>query len=133
MCCDENNSTNCISDLLRRILLLQKQDIDNESHSGCDKPYLGPTCNFICYNTRPISLYNCCTGLPWSFTYTIDGVENSSSVFRIESLDDNCGTFRILYLDTATNQYIGTNEFFTINLDCVGAVRCLPDTYIDLC
>ena len=25
------------------------------------------------------------------------------------------------------------NEFFTINLDCVGAVRCLPDTYIDLC
>ena len=132
MCGGENNTTNCISDLLRRILLLQKQDIDNESYSGCDKPYLGPTCNFICYNTRPVMLYNCCTGQPWSFTYTIDNLENTSSVFRIESLDNNCCTFRILYLNDE-NQYVGTNEFFTINLDCVGAVRCLTDTYIDLC
>ena len=62
MCGGENNTTNCISDLLRRILLLQKQDIDNESYSGCDKPYLGPTCNFICYNdidTEDIYLYVC--------------------------------------------------------------------------
>lgn len=133
MCGNENNSTNCIGDLLRKILLLQRQDIENESHSGCDKPYLGPTCNYICYNTRPITLFNCCNGTTWSFPYTINGVENLSSVFRIESLDENCATFRILYLDGATNQYVGTNEFFTINLDCVGAIKCLADTYIDLC
>ena len=60
-------------------------------------------------------------------------VKVSHLIFRIESLDENCATFRILYLDDATNQYVGTNEFFTINLDCVGAIKCLPDTYIDLC
>lgn len=133
MCCDENKSTSCITDILRKILLLQRQDVECESHSGCDKPYLGPTCNYVCYNTRPIMLFTCCTGELWSFPYTINNVTNYSTVFRIESLDDNCATCRILYLDTETNQYVGTNEFFTINLDCVGAIKCLTDTYIDLC
>ena len=54
-------------------------------------------------------------------------------VFRIEAIDDCCCTCRILYLDTTNNRYVGTSEFFTINLDCVGALRCLPDTFIDLC
>ena len=67
MCCDETNN-NCIGDLLKRIALLQKQDCDNNIPSGCDKPFLGPIRTFECYNTRPITLYNCCTGLPWSFT-----------------------------------------------------------------
>lgn len=134
MCSEQQNrDCGCISEILRKILMLQKQDFDNESYSGCDKPYLGPVCNSICYNTRPIMLFNCCTGNPWSFPYTIDNVENTSTVFRIESLDDCCCTCRILYYDTPTNRYVGTNEFFTVDLNCVGAIKCLADTYIDLC
>ena len=132
MCCDDTNN-NCIGDLLKRIALLQKQDCDNNIPSGCDKPFLGPIRTFECYNTRPITLYNCCTGLPWSFTYTLDGVESTSTVFRVEAVDDNCCTCRILATDATTGEYTNTNEFFTINLDCVGAVKCLADTYIDLC
>ncbi len=133
MCCDENKNTNCIGDILRKIVVLQKQDYENDVHSGCDKPYLGPTCNFVCYNTRPITLFNCCTGLTWSFPYTINNIENTSSVFRVESVDENCCTCRILYLNPDTNQYSSTNEFFTISLDCVGAIKCLTDTFVDLC
>ena len=46
----------CLADILKKILLLQRQDYDNENYKGCDKPYLGPICNTICYNTRPIML-----------------------------------------------------------------------------
>jgi len=132
-CSDNNNCSSCIADVLKKILILQKQDFDNENYVGCDKPYLGPVCNSICYNTRPIQLYNCCTGLPWSFSYTVDGVVGESNVFRVETLDDCCCTCRILYLNPTTNQYSGTNEFFTIDLKCCGAIRCLADTFIELC
>ena len=135
MCGDNNEreTTNCLNDLLRKILMLQKQDFDGCCQSnGCDKPYLGPVCSTICYNTRPLTLFNCCTGNEWSFPYTINGVTGESEVFRIESLDDECATFIILYLNTDGN-YASTNEYFTISLNCVGAVKCLPDTYVELC
>lgn len=41
MCGDERNNCGCIHDILKKILLLQKQDFDNECYAGCDKPYLG--------------------------------------------------------------------------------------------
>ena len=106
MCGDNNEreTTNCLNDLLRKILMLQKQDFDGCCQSnGCDKPYLGPVCSTICYNTRPLTLFNCCTGNEWCFPYTMNGVTGESEVFRIESLDDECSTFRILYLNTDGN------------------------------
>ena len=132
MCEEERRTCGCIHDILERILMLQKQDFDNECFSGCDKPYLGPACNIICYNTRPITLYNCCTGNLWSFPYTINGVENFSSIFRIESLDDCCCTCRVLYTNE-DDQITATNEFFTLDLNCVGAIKCLADVSLDIC
>ena len=132
MCNEERNSCGCISETLKKILLLQRQDFDNECFAGCDKPYLGPACNSICYNTRPIMLFNCCNGTAWSFPYTIDGVESTSSMFRIESIDDCCCTCRILYVNT-DGVVSATNEFFTLDLNCVGALKCLEDVSIDLC
>ncbi len=129
----ENKDCGCLNDILGRILMLQKQDFDNETFTGCDKPYLGPTCTSICYNTRPIMLFNCCTGEPWAFPYTLNNVSTNSNVFRIESLDDCCCTCRVLALDDATNTFTSTNDFFTLDLNCVGAIKCLADTYIDLC
>ena len=130
MCCDENN--NCIGDLLKRIALLQKQDCDNNMPSGCDKPFLGPIRTFECYNTRPISLFNCCNGNAWSFPYTLNDVVGESTIFRIEALDNCCCTCRVLATD-AENQLVTTNDFFTLDLNCVGAIKCLPDVFIELC
>jgi hypothetical protein len=134
-CSDNPNNTcsSCISNVVKNILVLQTQDYNNDNYVGCDKPFLGPTCNSICYNTRPIELYNCCTGSPWSFTYTLNNETSTSNVLRIEALDNCCCTCRILYLDSTTNQYVGTREFVTIDLNCCGAIRCLADTYIELC
>lgn len=132
-CKDEKRSCGCVGDILEKILCLQKQNFDNESYSGCDKPFLGPVCSTVCYNTRPITLYNCCTGNAWSFPYTINNVVNYSTVFRVEAIDDCCCTCRILYLDPTDNNYSSTGEFFTIDLSCVGAIQCHPDTFVELC
>lgn len=132
MCSGDNNCSSCISEVLRKILILQRQDFDCDNFSGCDKPFLGPTPTSICYNTRPIQLYNCCTGTPWSFNYTnAEGTEVTSNTLRIESLDDCCCTCRIL--DTTGTTITSTGRFVTIDLKCCGAIRCLDDTYVDLC
>ena len=130
-CSENNNCSSCIFDVLKKILLLQKQDFDNECYVGCDKPFLGPSIANVCYNTRPFQLYNCCTGNPWSFD--LSTAEGTSNVFRVEALDDCCCTCRLLTLNTETNTYTSTGEFVTIDLNCCGAIRCLTDTYIDLC
>lgn len=130
--CDKENNCTCISDILKKILLLQNQDLDNTCLTGCDKPFLGPNFTTICYNTRPISLFNCCTGNAWSFPYTIDNVTNFSTLFRIETLDDCCCTCRILYTND-DNQVVATNEYFTLDLNCVGAIKCFADVSLDLC
>ena len=131
MCCDDVN--NCIGDLLRRIVVLQRKDCEATIPTGCDRPFLGPTRSIDCYNTRPVTIYNCCTGTPWSFTYTIDDVESTSTIFRVEAVDDGCCTIRLLAVNAETGVFTNTNEFVTISLDCVGAVRCLTDTFVDLC
>ena len=134
MNCSENNCSSCMFDLLQKIIVLQKQDFDNDNFVGCDKPFLGPALTNICYNTRPIQLFICCNGQPWSFEYTLaDGTTGTSDVFRVEALDDCCCTCRLLYLNADTNQYVSTGQFVTIDLNCCGAIRCFSDTYIDLC
>ena len=125
---DVNNN-----DILKKILLLQRQDFDNDNYIGCDKPYLGPTPNLVCYNTRPINFYNCMSGTLWTFPYTLGETSNTSSVFRIENMEDNCCTCRVLAPNPVTSSeepYVSTNSFFTINLDCVSAIKCLADTFV---
>jgi hypothetical protein len=134
MCEDNTNNLecSCLYNLLNNIIKLQKQDSSCCNLGGCDKPFLGPNPEVICYNTRPINLYNCQNGELWSIFYTINGSQEQSTVFRCEKLDDCCLTCRIL-IDNGDNSYTATNQFFTINLNCVSAVKCLPDTYIDIC
>lgn len=59
-----------------------------------------------------------------------------SSVFRVEKIDGCCATFRVLAAnpdaaEAATIPYVATNSFFTMNLNCVCTLRCLPDTYVE--
>lgn len=130
------SSCECLHSILETIVKLQQHDNPKCCNSvGCDKPYLGPEQNYICYNTRPISLYNCFTGTMWTFPYTVNGSTGESTVFRVESLDDCCATLRILYttIEDGVTVYNPTSDFVTINLDCVSAIKCYADTYIDLC
>ena len=136
MDCSNNHCSSCIFDIAKKILILQKHDSDCNNYVGCDKPFLGPTTNNPCYNTRPIQLYNCCSGNTWSFDVTLDdGTVISSNVLRVESIDGCCCTFRVLTENpdqVDTNPYVATNSFFTMNLNCICCLRCLDDTFVCL-
>lgn len=133
--CEEikNNECNCLNDLVRKIIKLQCFDEDCGSTLGCDKPFLGPTPAIICYNTRPVNLYTCCTSTLWTLPYTSNGTTGTSNIFRLESIDNNCVTCRILIPATTPTEispYQASDSFFTIDLKCVGAIKCLPDVYV---
>lgn len=118
-----------IPDTLNLILTLQKNSCSNNCPEGCTRPFLGQNNN--CYNTRPITLFTCCTGTNWEMPYELNGETGTSTVFRIENVEDNCATFRVLIPNTVGEEttYTLSNSYFTINLSCVLAMECLPDIY----
>ena len=122
-----------ISETLNFILNLQKNACcsDGNCTEGCTRPFLGPTLNTVCYNTRPVTLFTCCTGTNWVFPYELNGTTGESTVFRVENVEGNCATFRVLIPTTVegVTTYALSNSFFTIDLDCVLALQCLPDVF----
>lgn len=118
---------NChILEIINKILLLQKQEFDDDL-IGCDRPFLGPTSTITTYNTRPIILYNRYTAEEWNFSVDND---TQSNIFRIEDVEQCSVTVRLL-IPNETG-YTNTNQFVTIDLSTVGAIRCLSDTFITL-
>ncbi len=144
MCNNNDNNSQCISEILSVISILQQNANCAESClDTCDRGFLGcSTSTFYC-NTRPVMLYTCGgNGTAWSMPTTREVVDCSavgatcSNVFRVEKIDGNCATFRVLAAnpDIATEPnipYVATNSFFTMNLNCVCALRCLNDTYVE--
>ena len=145
MCNNENNQCQCIAEILTVISILQKNAncTDVACLDTCDRGFLGCGSNTLGCNTRPIMLYTCCgNGTPWSMPTTKTDGEcgdegvTCSSVFRVEKIDGCCATFRVLAVNpdsstSATMPYISTNSFFTMNLNCVCALKCLNDTFVD--
>ncbi len=143
MCNNDNNngSQGCIAEILNVILILQQNACPENCLDSCDRPALGGGPNCLVCNTRPVMLYTCCgNGTPWSMPITKEDVTcgtegvTCSNVFRVEKIDGNCATFRVLENNpdtTSTLPYISTNSFFTMDLDCLCVIRCLNDTYVD--
>ena len=126
-------NNNCICDILKVINLLQRNaETDDNCIESCDRPTLG---QFSClyYNTRPVILYTCNSNgtTPWSAptTRTADP-ETFSSIFRVEKIDNCCATFRVL-ISNDDGTYTATESFFTMDLGCICAIRCLGDTLIE--
>ena len=142
--CNNSNDSSCIAEILKVINILQQNaECSNTCLDSCDRGFLGNTVSTLGLNTRPVTLYTCAgNGTPWSMPTTKDNVDCStvgatcSSVFRVEKVDGECATFRVLAANTdqttsATRPYIATNSFFTMNLDCVCALKCLNDTTVE--
>lgn len=133
---ENNNCDNCIVDILKVILLLQQSVCQNDTClQTCDRGFLGQNCATFC-NTRPVSLYTCSSGsTPLAMPISKDPtVTTTSTVFRLEKLDDCCATFRVLESNDNGNgafPFTGTNSFFTINTNCLCIIRCLDDTFVD--
>ena len=142
MCCKDNNGNDSLADILKVILVLQQNACGDSCLDSCDRPMLGGGANCLICNTRPVMIYTCCgNGTPWSMPTTKDVTASCSetkatcsSVFRVEKVEGNCCTFRVLQDNpdtTSLNPYVATNSFFTIDCNCVCSIRCLSDTYID--
>ena len=144
--CNNNNdveSCRCIAEILTVINVLQQ----NANCCGetcletCDRGFLGCGTTTLGCNTRPVILYTCCgNGVPWSMPTTRENVVCGdegvvcSNVFRVEKIDGCCATFRVLAPNPDTTSiypYVATNSFFTMNLNCVCTLRCLPDTFVE--
>ncbi len=132
--CGQNNG-NCLASVLETILALQQRSDCDERPEGCNKPFLGNRHNNN-LNTRPFNLYSCCNNVLLKFPCTVDGMTIESSVFRIENLNDNCATCRILApnpdCDDREHPFVSTEDFVTINLSCCGVLKCLDDTNVCL-
>ena len=139
---NNNNEQNGIAEILEVILVLQNNASCPESCiDSCDRPVLGCTTTSCICNTRPVMLYTCCPNgttpvtMPISKEIVVPTTdEESSSVFRVEKVEGNTATFRVLAPNPDTcalNPYVATNSFFTINLDCLCSIRCLNDTCVE--
>lgn len=134
-----NTESGCISDILKVILVLQQNaNCGDSCLDTCDRGFLGCNATSLNCNTRPINLYLCgCCSTPLAMPISKNPDETTTStVFRVEKLDDGCATFRVLTPNddpeqAATIPFVATNSFFTLNLDCCCILRCLNDTYVE--
>ena len=145
MCNNSNDAEGCkcISEILSVINILQQNAncCGDTCLETCDRGFLGCGTTTLGCNTRPVILYTCSgNGTPWSMPTTRENVVcgdegvTCSNVFRVEKIDGCCATFRVLADNpdtTSTSPYVATNSFFTMNLNCVCCLRCLPDTYVE--
>ena len=138
--CNNNNSNECrcINEILSVICMLQQNaDCNDKCLDTCDRGFLGYSIASANFNTRPVMLYTCNgNGTALSMPTSKDpNSTTTSNVFRAEKVDGCCCTFRVLSENTDatdTNPYVATNSFFTMNLNCVCALRCLDDTFVCL-
>ena len=126
------NNENCLANILKAIVVLQNnaEKIDCTNNS-CTRPFLGDVIPTLCFNTRLVTFYRCDNTLI-TLPYTLaDGTTGETSVFRVESVNDNSITVLLLADDGTETYNINTNTFATINLGCVCAIRCIGDTTIN--
>ena len=123
----------CFSKLLKVIDILQKNSCGELCNDeSCTRPFLGGSPTIICYNTRPVTFYTA-SGNIFTANYQVAGNNKTSSVFRVENVDDCCATLRILRpTGEDDTTYTATNEFVTVNLECFCILRCLNDTYLEI-
>lgn len=137
MCNNGSEDCKCIAEILSIINILQQNaECGDCCLDTCDRGFLGCSATSISCNTRPVMIYTCSgNGVPWSMPISKDPTETTTSnIFRIEKIDGCCATFRVLVPNTDTEvtfPYEATNSFFTMNLNCVCALRCLQDTHVD--
>ena len=134
---------------LEKIIELQRREIIEEIREEyCDFDVLGELecCPKQC-NTRPIQVF---TGddRPWHcpISKEEDGCDTNgrdqTCVFRAERLQNGAVVLRALKekhhvaengIMDPMERFEATDSFITVKLGCICALRCMRDTYVDLC
>ena len=114
------DNNNYILDILKLIDELQKNALNNKTVP------VHETNNNSIYNTRPVSLY-LCNNTPLSISYS----NGESNVFRVEKINNNCVTVRLL-AQAEDGSITPTSEYATININCIDAIACSHDISLTL-
>ena len=133
MCDNSNNNSkcNCIAEILKVINILQNEICPGDSClETCTRAFFGPSASAP-FNTRPVTLYTCDGTLIAIPISNIPSETTTSSTFRVEKVDGCCATLRVLTFNTDSGTYSSTSSFFTINTDCICAIKCLGDTFVE--
>ena len=86
---------------------------------------------FICVlqqNSTVITLYNK-LGELFTTNFYFNNELRNSSYFRVREVDDNCCTLEIL--ESIDNTYTSTGQTIVVNINCICAVKCIEDVYIN--
>ena len=127
-----NNHENCLRKVLKVIDILQQRAEEKEERfEGCDRPFLGRNIeNRICFNTRPVMLF-----MKNGNELKVDMEHGEETVFRVEKVFDNCVKLRVLKENKKTKEkhhrFKETKEFITVNICCIGAIKCLDDVILE--
>ena len=123
-------NNNCLRDILKVINVLQNNASEEcQNDNSCTRPFLGNFPEVVCFNTRLVTFYRCDNSLV-TLPYTLDGVDGTTTIFRVQDVSDNAVTVLLLQ-DNGDGTYTNTNTFATINLGCICAIRCIGDTTIN--
>ena len=120
-----NNPTNTICDLLKKIDQLQKEAILNNAAGACNTCLLTSM-----FNTKPVALYTC--NGPLELPLTIPGTDTQTTrLFRIEDVR-NCETLtlRLLVNDGTTVECTGQTA--VVSLSCICGLQCFDPINCDL-
>ena len=127
--------------LLEKIDKMQKESVRGEIEEEMCDGFLGNNdlCRFKC-NTRPLQVYTD-DDVPWGCPVNrdmdgCDGEAEKSCILRAEKVTDDSVTFRALKdcgFDGEHRKYESTDSYITIKLGCICALRCMKDTFVDLC
>lgn len=135
-----NKFSCCFTKTLKLIDILQRSSEQDECFDNtCSRPFLGVNIPNLCFNTRPVTFYGCNNNLiTVNYDTELNGepITGTSGIFRVEKVDDGCLVVSILIPNPDTTDtirpYIALRDTATINLGCVCALKCLPDTIVDL-
>ena len=120
------NKEHCLANVLKVINVLQNNaSEDCLNDNSCTRPFLGNIPEVVCFNTRLVTFYRCDNSLV-TLPYTIDGTEDTTTVYRVQSVSNNAVTV-LLVRDNGDGTFTNTNTFATINLGCICAIRCVGD------
>lgn len=120
------NKEHCLANVLKVINVLQNNaSEDCLNDNSCTRPFLGNIPEVVCFNTRLVTFYRCDNSLV-TLPYTIDDTENTTTIYRVQSVSNNAVTV-LLVRDNGDGTFTNTNTFATINLGCICAIRCVGD------
>jgi len=141
--------------MLEKIVRLQSEAVRGElQEEMCDADSLGVIGNVeLKYNTRPIQIFtdqdnawhcpvgrdnDSCDGCEESCVFRVEKVENCTAIFRaLIPCEKGCGNEEIFEdcQDRIPHRrhYRSTDSFITVKFEKIAAIRCLKDSFVDLC